>query len=295
MLSSYPSIYSIYHNAAQELLSGEVLIQEKIDGSQISFGVESGELMIRSKGARIFPEAPEAMFTNAVNTIVKLYDAGSLVEGYTYRGEYLKSPSHNTIKYERIPANHIMLFDIETGLQQFADYQSVELIAATLGLETVPNLYYGTVENITEALAYLPKTSVLGNVEPEGIVIKNYNKFGSDKKILIGKFVSEKFKEVHREVWKNEGSADVIQTLINMYTTEARWDKGVSHLRDAGKLVNAPQDIGLLMKEIPEDIKKEEEEEIKNYLFKWAWPKISRGVTKGVPEWYKNKLMEDNK
>jgi len=294
MLSSYPSIYSIHHKAAAELLNGEVVIQEKIDGSQISFGVENGELKIRSKGAEIFVDAPEAMFSKAVEVIKQLFHEDKLLDGVTYRGEYLRSPSHNTIKYDRIPANHIILFDIENGPQSFFSTGPLEYTAKWLGLECVPTLFKGTLLTLSEALQYMPEKSILGDVEPEGIVIKNYDKFGPDKKILIAKHVSEKFKEVHREVWKttNPGKKDVIQTLIDMYTTEARWDKAVSHLRDNGTLVNAPQDIGPLMKEIPKDILKEETDEIKEMLFKWAWPQISRGVIKGVPEWYKQRLMD---
>ena len=34
------------------------------------------------------------------------------------------------------------------------------------------------------------------------------------------------------------------------------------------------------------------EEEIKQILFDWAWSKIARGVTAGLPEWYKQRITE---
>lgn len=46
------------------------------------------------------------------------------------------------------------------------------------------------------------------------------------------------------------------------------------------------------MKEVPEDIKKECEAEIKELLFNHYWPNISRGVSNGIPEWYKKLLLE---
>lgn len=50
MINSYPSIYSLGHRYISELFSGPVVIQEKIDGSQFSFGNLNGKLFCRSKG-----------------------------------------------------------------------------------------------------------------------------------------------------------------------------------------------------------------------------------------------------
>ena len=80
--------------------------------------------------------------------------------------------------------------------------------------------------------------------------------------------------------------------IVERYKTSARWEKGYQHLRDAGKLEHADRDIGILFKEIPKDVEQECGEEIRNHLFKWAWPKIQRGVMAGMAEWYKEKLME---
>ena len=74
--------------------------------------------------------------------------------------------------------------------------------------------------------------------------------------------------------------------------TQARWQKALQHLREAGKIEDSVRDIGLLMREIPEDVLKECEEEIKEQLFKWAWPHIRRSVARGAPEWYKEHLLK---
>lgn len=39
MIESYPKIYNMGHAAIAELLLGEVTVEEKVDGSQISFGI----------------------------------------------------------------------------------------------------------------------------------------------------------------------------------------------------------------------------------------------------------------
>lgn len=118
--------------------------------------------------------------------------------------------------------------------------------------------------------------------------------YGPDKKMLFGKFVSEEFKEVHRQSWAgdNPSTGDIIDNIVKGLKTQTRWDKAIQHLREAGQLSSSPKDIGPLMKEIPNDIRKECEEEIKEALFKYAWKHIGREVTRGFPEYYKQRLLE---
>lgn len=292
-LASYPNIYAIGHAALGTLFDGEVLVEEKIDGSQFSFGTTpDGELKCRSKGKELIVDAPEKMFEKAVETAHNLRD--ELRNGWVYRGEFLQKPKHNTLAYERVPKQHIILFDIETSPQSFLGPDEKFMEADRLGLEVVPVLYRGTVASAGELLALMAQTSCLGGVVPEGIVVKNYSQFGKDKKVLMGKYVTEAFKEVHGKEWRasNPTSTDIIQELILRYKTPARWQKAVQHLREAGSLEGSPRDIGWLIKEIPGDVLKEAEDEIKEALFGYAWPKIKRGITGGLPEWYKQQLLE---
>jgi len=84
----------------------------------------------------------------------------------------------------------------------------------------------------------------------------------------------------------------IIDSLINRYRTDPRWEKAVQHLEEDGELTGTPADIGKLIREVPADIRRECEEEIKQILFDWAWSKIARGVTAGLPEWYKQRITE---
>lgn len=43
-VSSYGSLHTIGHRAIADIFHGDVVVQEKIDGSQISFQVRDGEL-----------------------------------------------------------------------------------------------------------------------------------------------------------------------------------------------------------------------------------------------------------
>ena len=107
--------------------------------------------------------------------------------------------------------------------------------------------------------------------------------------------VSEEFKEVMNKDWKSRAitKGNLIDQLVEMYRSEARWQKAVQHLAERGELQNAPQDIGPLMKEVSLDFWDECEEEVKDRCLKFVRKELQRGVTKGLPEWYKEKLSEN--
>lgn len=292
---SYPSTFALGHRALADLLLDPVLVEEKVDGSQFSFGLfheADGNLRLRarSKGAEIQLLAPEKMFAMAVEVIRGL----PLREEWTYRAEYLTKPKHNALTYDRIPRQHLILFDVNSGHEEYLGYDAKAEEADRLGLEVVPRIYEGRLNGIDQFRAWLEHVSILGGQKIEGLVVKNYRRFGPDKKILIGKFVSEAFKEVHAAEWKaaNPGAADIIETIIRQYRSPARWAKAVQHLREAGQLDGSPRDIGLFFKEVPDDIKREAEEDIRSALWSWAWAKIRRGVCHGLAEWYKEELLK---
>lgn len=291
---SYPSIYNLGHKAIENLLGVPVNVEEKVDGSQFSFGVDyAGELRARSKGKQLVLDAPEKLFERAVEVIQDL--APLLHRGWTYRGEYLAKPKHNSLAYERTPKNHIIIFDINTNHECYLDYEFKRAEAERIGLECVPLLATGTL-SLAQLREIMDRDSILGGQKIEGVVIKpvGYGIFGPDKKVLMGKFVSEAFKEKHAHEWKqsNPGAGDIIELLGEQYRAEGRWQKAIQHLTEAGKLEGDPRDIGALLKEIPADIEKECADEIKDALWKWAWPKIRRKATAGFPEWYKDQLLQ---
>lgn len=293
-LHSYPSLFAIGHRATAELFDGPVIVEEKIDGSQFSFGIsESGELMCRSKGVQIVLDEA-GMFSSGVAAAKSV--ANLLKPGWTYRGEYLRVPKHNTLTYDRVPKNHVIIFDINTGLECYLGAAEKAEECARIGFEVVPLLYEGMIGGPHALTDLLNRTSVLGGPKIEGVVVKPkaYDKFGQDKKAIIGKFVSEDFKEKHSVEWKesNRGSGDILLTLGSELRSEARWAKAVQHLRDSGKLEGSPKDIGALIREVPADILKECAAEIQERLMKWAWPKIQRDTIRGLPEWYKQQLLE---
>jgi hypothetical protein len=292
---SYPSIYNVGHRAVMELLrASDLLVEEKVDGSQFSFGRFGDELRIRSKGQVMQIDAPEKMFSLAAQTVLAL--ATELRDGWTYRAEYLMKPKHNTLRYERCPERHLIVFDISPAEESYLSWDDKASEAARLGLAVVPLLHRGTVT--AEVLtAILDRESCLGGAQIEGVVIKpaRYDVFGLDKKVLMAKHVSERFKEVHKTEWRksNPTRGDVIVGVTEALRTDARWEKAVQHLRERGQITDTPKDIGALLKEVQADLDREMREEVAHRLIGHFWPEIRRGATRGLPEWYKTRLLQE--
>lgn len=301
------SIFSIGHRAVKELFTVPVQIQEKVDGSFFAFGLfpllepagaflkeVSGvyDLKVRSKGAVMEPDAPQALFIPAVNTVKSIQHL--LHPGWQYRGETLAKPKHNALSYDRTPKGNIILFDVLTDEETYLPYEELCAEAKRLDLEVVPQLFAGKVDSADQLRQYLGLTSVLGGQKIEGVVIKPLQPlYDPDKKMLFGKFVSEAFKEVHRKTWgeNNLGPRDIINQLADQFKSPARYQKALIHLRERGVIQDSPRDICWLIREVLADILKEHADEIKETLFNYAWSPISHKISKEIPTWYKEQLL----
>jgi hypothetical protein len=285
----YSSPKAFGHRLVEDILDGRVVIQEKIDGSQISFGVYEGELCVRSRNQQLDLE-DAGMFQVAVDYLKTIID--KMEEGWTYRGEYLSKPKHNTLCYSRIPNNFIVLYDIDKGNTDYELQKNVYVAADLLNFGYAPILWIGNGKEVTLDLLkeLLTHDSILGGVKVEGIVIKNYDKYLNDK-VMMAKYVSPEFQEKHGKDWKQRHPG-IIEYIVGHFNREAIWQKAVQHLAEAGELVHEPKDIGKLMKELNQDIEREHGEEIKEMLYKSEKGKIFKGITRGFPEWYKEQLAK---
>jgi hypothetical protein len=300
-INHYPTVYAIGHREVEGIFQDPVIVEEKVDGSQFSFGLmpilqsEVGpylyELQCRSKNHAMILDAPEKMFERAVLSIQSR--EGLLHPGWIYRCEFLQKPHHNVLCYNRPPEGYLIGFDIMIGDEIYLPYQEKAQEFKRIGLEVVPLLYEGLIRGVDQFHNLLDSISILGGTTIEGVVVKNYEKFTREKKVMIGKYVSEKFKEVAGGEWRkqNPTQGDITEILISRYRTPARWQKAVLHLAEQGVLTNSPKDIGALIREVQADVEKECADEIKDILYQHFSPKVNRGVIAGLPEWYKEELL----
>lgn len=297
-VSDYSNIYQLGSRNARNLFDGgPLVVQEKVDGSQFSFANVGGTLHCRSKNNAV-DQNTGGMFARAFKTAQLIFATGALPEGMVVRGEVLDKPKHNVLKYDRTPVGGIILYDIECP-ERSGNYESpngLHLFAEKWGIEVVPTFAYEAFESIDtlrgKLTEWLSRTSILGGVTVEGVVVKNYRLRDQEDNVLMAKYVSEAFKEkaVPGHNAKPEGT--IVQQILAECGKEAIWQKAVQHLRDAGALQQDPKDIGALVREVKADFTKEHGDEIKSRLAEAYYGEVMAGILNGFPQWYKSKLAE---
>lgn len=293
MSSPFPKILHIGDKAIHSLFDEEVEITEKLDGSQFGFGIINGELIVRSKGKEQNLDSPDRMFRLGVEYVKSI--EGQLTENAFYYGEYLEKPRHSTLAYDKVPRNNIALFAVNMG-GIFREYAFIEHEANRLKIDVMPLIYQGK-SNPEHVLELVDGVSYLGGSQREGVVVKNYKEWQYLDRIyfpiMAGKFVTEKFKEVHNKDWaKNNTGKGKMEMLLSQYKSEARWNKAIQHIKENGELEGSPRDIGNLIKEIRKDVVEEEKESIKAHLWALYGSDFQYAATNGFPQWYKEKLLK---
>lgn len=297
MIKPYPKIFALGTSYVQDIFSGSVEVTEKLDGSQFGFGKINGELHFRSKGRELHPEVLDKMFNPPVNYIISI--GHILPDNTIFYGEILNKPKHNVLAYERTPRNGIALFGCcDASHTTFYCHNELTLYAKIFDIDVVPLVYEGSLKMYLDVMNLMDRESYLGATKVEGLVVKNYTQAfllgGQPIPFMAGKLVSEKFKEVAKGWSKDNTSKGKWQSFVESFKTEARWEKGVQHLRDDGKLTVSLKDIGPLIKEVQTDIAAEEKENIKDFLWNNFGHDIIRNATAGIPQWYKEKLLKDS-
>lgn len=293
-LHSYPKIFSLGSPELEDLFKSPVEITEKIDGSMIRFARIDGEVVVGSKGVNDIIQRSDKMFNSAVEYL--LSQKRNMRDNTIYYGEYLDKPKHNTLSYEKIPKNHIALFGVKEltgdGTWKWVKNHGILVFhAQTINVDAVPLLYWGDLKDQKRLESLLEKPSFLGNEKIEGVVIKNYkenstSRFSSE---CYGKYVNEKFKERNKGEWKKK--RPTVEDFLKQFQNEARWEKAFQHLRDDGKITYQIRDIGELIKSVHNDILIEDEAFIKQELFKFYKKQILGTAVRGLPDWWKKKLM----
>jgi len=111
---------------------------------------------------------------------------------------------------------------------------------------------------------------------------------------LFTKLVQEGYKEKHNADWKSRSPKNSLQDFFDSFCNENRWKKAILHLKEKGELEQSPRDIGRLIIEIQKDIKSEEVDNIKDFLYKHFIGDITRRAIRGFPEMYKELLVKEN-
>jgi hypothetical protein len=288
-MKSFPKLFALGTKYVQSIFDEEVEITEKIDGSQFIFGNIDGKLFMSSKNKELYAENSEKMFKKAIEFV----SSTNLPNNVMLYAEYLQKEKHNTLCYDRVPRNNLCLFGACDLSENFVSYDELKSLADYIEIDVAPLVFKGK-SSPKEIEALLERESYLGGPNIEGVVVKNYKSWmfaDTPFPLMGGKYVSEKFKEVHQKAWKDKSNKGKWELFKEGYRTEARWEKALQHLKEKGELGGEPKDIGKLCKEVSIDISQEEKDIIKDFLWEEFGKELLRKSVSGLPEWYKKKLL----
>lgn len=284
MIPDYGKIHTVGHRDLRQLFDGEVVVQEKVDGSQFSaFVDEAGTLHCRSKcnPLDIDKDGAKGLFAPSIQHLLTVKH--NMVSGWTYRFEAMAKAKHNVLAYERAPAGNLVLYDLfVTEGEPFEG--SLDTPAWALAVEPVQEIFRG-ITSESKLQDFLAAKPQLGGAMAEGVVIKNYA-LG-----LKGKFVAPRFQEIMHNRPAKAPKEGIVQELARKYCSEARWEKAIAHLREAGTIGDeaAVKDIGPLIREVQRDVLDECGVEIREALFEAFAKDLRNGWIAGLPEFYKRR------
>lgn len=293
-IHSYGKVWAFGHREASQVIGLRCRVEEKIDGSQFSAKRVGSQVFFRSKGVMLIDGAIPDLFGPTVEHFRSV--AHMMRDGAVYRCEAMKAPRHNTLTYARVPNGHAVLFDVDSGREQYATADEIAEEAARLGIEAVPQLDDCIIVSPDDLARHLQRTSFLGGALVEGVVVKPHaNVYTPDGKRIAAKLVSEAFKETHSKEWVPEKAAktEIERRIADEIGTPARFAKAVQRLRERGESTGTVKDIGALIGEVAKDLDEECESYIKDALYAEYRKTIMRLVTSRVPEWYKRQLLSD--
>ncbi|MDE6708811.1 MAG: RNA ligase family protein [Oscillospiraceae bacterium] len=234
----------------------KIIIQEKIDGSNVSFQYDSETDSIQcfSRNQILSAENTLRGYYEWVQKLDK--ELVKLVLGDKLRmfGEWLVK---HTVKYPEKRYNTVYCFDVfDTENKCWLPQNEVKSLADKLGLNYVPVFYEGKF-TAWEDYNYLVGKTEMGGELGEGIVIKKQNNLSDN--IAYTKIVHERFKEVWKKVRHHSESSEEkrekkrLEELTETVVTPARVEKILYKLVDEGILPEdfSMKDMKMIYKTLP--------------------------------------------
>lgn len=237
----------------------EIIIQEKIDGSNASFQYNKEEHCIDcfSRNKPLSSENDLRGFYQWVQNLDKNRVYEVLGDNLRIFGEWLVS---HTVKYPESCYNRFYCFDVFDMKEKIYLPQSdVKKIAEKLELDYVPVFYEGKFTKWEDYMPLVGKTQMGGEIG-EGIVIKNISSLSYN--VTYTKIVHEKFSEVRKpkkkripqpvdteKMLENQRLTELAETIV----TYQRVEKTLYKLIDEGIIPEnfSKSDMGLILKNLP--------------------------------------------
>jgi len=183
----------------ENLLSGEILVEEKLDGANLGISVNAqGELQVQNRGQYLIePYSGQFSRLGAWIKQHKYALLDHLEPSWILFGEWCAA--RHSISYQSLP-DWFVLFDVyDRKHENFWSSDRRNRLAIALGLKTVPDLYRGRA-NLSQLIDLLNSSqSRYRNGPPEGIVIRRQSPEWCDAR---AKLVRAEFTQAIEEHWR---------------------------------------------------------------------------------------------
>jgi hypothetical protein len=218
-----------------------IVIQTKVDGANaaIRYDAETDSIVAQSRKNILNTSNTLRGFYEFTQLLVKDRIKAVLRPEYIIYGEWLVP---HTVKYPELAYNKFYVYDIyDTERNNWAPQEYVEEIAKLLHLPYIKTWYDGEFISWEHCKSFLPN-SAYGEVEQEGIVVKNMTKLNSldNHEPFYVKIVNTRFKEKMERKEKKSQSPEQIafeeeeNNKTKTIVTPARVEKLLNKLVDEG-------------------------------------------------------------
>jgi len=268
MFAKYPKILHIGAPLVETVFFEEIELSEKCDGSQCRVNLTNEFVATGSKNQNV---ADYGMFEIAHNYSKVIHEETEwrqFGDDITLFCEFLKSPKHNTISYDRVPLNNLYLFGaLVDGVHMKTD--DLNDIAKCFDIDPPNIMYEGNVESAEELKEFMTHESYLGGSLVEGVVIKNYNRTYDPLQVhsqafigypMCAKFVREDFKAANAKRWNTLDRKKGVDAIVEMFFVGEMFQKTIQHLRDEGKITYTKKDLQYLIPEFFDDLMDEKKD-----------------------------------
>ena len=177
--------FSLSNKEVQQLLTGYIVITEKMDGANTGFYKRNNKFYPQKRRGNVDDSHEQFKFFRKQWMYNNYEKLENLPDNIVIYGELMKCV--HTIYYDKLP-DWFLVFDIwDLKKEKYLNWIEVVSICEKAGLFTVPYIGCADQKLSTHELGLLvPKESKYGDIA-EGIVIKNY------KKQVRGKIVKSEF------------------------------------------------------------------------------------------------------
>lgn len=245
-VEKYQHIERLGHRAVQGILDGDVVVQEKIDGANLTVAYKGDDLVVGSRSKAVGSDKTNCTgFRGAVEYCLMHDGIREAAKAWILRGEWLV---RHSIVYPVEAMDKFYVFDCQTYDGGYVSPDAYAPHLSRFGVLMVPEVYRGADVSAEKVSELAVGNSLLAPACPrEGVVVKRYgwtNEFGG---VVWAKVVSADFREknsLHFQPTKRDGdelhvaSRYVTQDLVLKTIHKVEDQRGEVSVRNMAEILD---------------------------------------------------------